>query len=278
MKTNIWGKILKYLVLASILMFLIFPLYWVMITSFKSNMEAYRFPPSFFPIEPTINSYLNLFNVHNDFFMYYKNNFIISGVAAVLTMLISIFAGYALSRFKFKWNKWILAAFLASQMFPVISRMISLYDLMGDINLINTRAGLIMALVGEMLPFNIMLMAGFLDSVPKAVEESAYIDGASRTQILFKVVAPLVKSGILAVGLYAFLTAWDDYLNAATLIKTDALRTLSVGVALRYLGELSYDWSLVNTISIIGTIPMVILFFIFQKYMIKGLVAGAVKG
>jgi multiple sugar transport system permease protein len=87
-----------------------------------------------------------------------------------------------------------------------------------------------------------------------------------------------VKSGLLAVGIYAFLMTWDDYLHAATLIQADNLRTLSVGIALRYLGELSYDWSLVNAISIIGTIPVVLLFFFFQKYMIKGLVAGAVKG
>ena len=84
--------------------------------------------------------------------------------------------------------------------------------------------------------------------------------------------------GILAVGIYSFLLAWDDYLHAATLIQTDGLRTLSIGIALRYLGELSYDWSLINTISIVGTIPMLLLFFFFQKYMVKGLVAGAVKG
>ena len=89
---------------------------------------------------------------------------------------------------------------------------------------------------------------------------------------------PLVKPGMLAVGIYAFLMTWDDYLHAITLIQTDSLRTMSAGVALRYLGELSYDWSLINTISIVGTVPMLLLFFFFQKYMIKGLVAGAVKG
>ena len=101
---------------------------------------------------------------------------------------------------------------------------------------------------------------------------------AGRFQILFRVVAPLIKPGMLAVGIYAFLLSWDDYLHASTLIQTDSLRTLSAGVALRYLGELSYDWSLINTISIVGTLPMVLLFFFFQKYMVKGLVAGAVKG
>ena len=96
--------------------------------------------------------------------------------------------------------------------------------------------------------------------------------------MLWRIVVPLVKPGMLAVGIYAFLMTWDDYLHAITLIQTDSLRTMSAGVALRYLGELSYDWSLINTISIVGTVPMLLLFFFFQKYMIKGLVAGAVKG
>lgn len=105
-----------------------------------------------------------------------------------------------------------------------------------------------------------------------------FVDGASRNTILIKLITPLVTPGILAVGIYAFLMTWDDYLHAATLIQTDSLRTLSVGITLRYLGELSYDWSLINCISVVGTIPMVFVFFFFQKYMVKGLVAGAVKG
>ena len=128
------------------------------------------------------------------------------------------------------------------------------------------------------LPFSITLMASFFDAVPKDLEEAAFIDGANRFKTMFKVVIPLVIPGLLAVGIYSFLVAWDDYLYASTLIQNDALRTLSTGVTLRYLGELSYDWSLVNSISVVGTLPMVFVFFFFQKYMIKGLTAGAVKG
>lgn len=272
------SAILKYFVLAVILLFLLFPLYWVLITSFKTNMEAYAFPPSFLPQAPTVESYIKLFTENNEFFIYYKNNFIISGVSAALTVLVALLSGYALSRFHFRWNGWIVAAFMSAQMFPMISRLISLYGLMRGMKLINTHAGLTLALTAAMLPFSIMLMSSFFDSVPVAVEESARIDGASRFGVLFRIVVPLVKPGILAVGIYSFLLAWDDYLHAATLIQTDTLRTLSIGIALRYLGELSYDWSLINTISIVGTIPMLLLFFFFQKYMVKGLVAGAVKG
>ena len=279
MKRNrLTANIVKYAVLTLILLFLLFPLFWVLMTSFKTNMEAYKFPPTLIPKAPTVQSYIDLFTKNNEFFMYYKNNFIVAGGAALMTTFIAIMSGYALSRFHFKWNGWIVASFTSAQMFPIISRLISLYKIMGDIHLINTRIGLVFAVGASMLPFTIMLMSSFYDGIPVVLEEAAQIDGAGRFQILFQVVAPLIKPGMLAVGIYAFLLSWDDYLHASTLIQTDSLRTLSAGVALRYLGELSYDWSLINTISIVGTLPMVFLFFFFQKYMVKGLVAGAVKG
>ena len=271
-------SVLQYGVLAVILVFLLFPLYWVLMTSFKTNMEAYRFPPTMIPEAPNVNSYISLFTEDNFFFIYYKNNFIVSGVTAAITLVLAIMSGYALSRFKIAWNRWIVAAFLSAQMFPIVSRMISLYDLLGKIHLINTRTGLILALTAAMLPFTITLMASFFDGIPRELEEAATVDGAGRFQTLFQVIMPLVKSGMVAVGIYSFLMTWDDYIHAVTLIQNDQLRTLSAGVALRYLGELSYDWSKVNTISVVGILPIMCLFFFFQKYMVKGLVAGAVKG
>lgn len=271
-------SVLQYGVLAVILVFLLFPLYWVLMTSFKTNMEAYRFPPTMIPEAPNVNSYISLFTEDYFFFIYYKNNFIVSGVTAAITLVLAIMSGYALSRFKIAWNRWIVAAFLSAQMFPIVSRMISLYDLLGKIHLINTRTGLILALTAAMLPFTITLMASFFDGIPRELEEAATVDGAGRFQTLFQVIMPLVKSGMVAVGIYSFLMTWDDYLHAVTLIQNDQLRTLSAGVALRYLGELSYDWSKVNTISVVGILPIMCLFFFFQKYMVKGLVAGAVKG
>lgn len=276
-KKKIW-IMAEYMILAVILLFLMFPLYWVLMTSFKTNMEAYRFPPTMIPEAPNVQSYISLFTEDNFFFIYYKNNFIVSGITAGITLILAIMSGYALSRFKIRWNRWIVAAFLSAQMFPIVSRMISLYDLLGKIHLINTRAGLILALTAAMLPFTITLMASFFDGIPRELEEAAIVDGAGRLQTLFQIVMPLVKSGMVAVGIYAFLMTWDDYLHAVTLIQNDSLRTLSAGVALRYLGELSYDWSKVNTISVVGILPIMFLFFFFQKYMVKGLVAGAVKG
>ena len=272
------GTLMRFVVIALILLFLLFPIYWMFATSFKTNMEAYRFPPTFFPEAPTVQSYVNLVEQNNQFFVYYGNNFLISSLTALTTGLCAVLAGYGLSRFRFRIGTAFVALLTFCQMFPVISRMISLYSLLGRVHLINTRSGLILALTAAMIPFSVMLMTSFFKGVPHEIEEAALVDGAGRIGILFRIVLPLVAGGIVAVCIYTFLMTWDDYLHALTLIQTDNLRTLSVGIALRYLGELSYDWSLVNTISVVGTLPMVLVFFFFQRYMVKGLVAGAVKG
>lgn len=273
-----WAKAGKYLLLLLILLFLLFPLYWMLITSFKTNLESYLFPPTFWPKNFTAESYVKLFTENNKFFIYYKNNFIVSGAVAVITLFISCLAGYALSRLHVKFNAALIALLTASQMFPVVSRLISLYSLLRKIGLINTFPGLMLAITAAQVAFSTMLMSSFFDSIPVSIEDAASVDGAGRFRTMFMISFPLVKGGLLAVGIYSFLMAWDDFLHAAILIQTDELRTLSVGISARYLGELSYDWSLVNTISIIGILPMLLLFFFFQKYMVKGLVAGAVKG
>ncbi len=269
---------IRVFILVLILLFLLFPLYWMIITSFKTNMEAYLFPPSLIPNRVVLDGYINLFTRNNEFFLYYGNNFLVSLSSALFTCGIAIFAGYSIARFSTRWSKMFIAILLFSQMFPIISRMISLYSMMSKMGIIDTRLGLIIAIVAAQVPFCCLLLSSFFANIPKEIEEAATVDGASRNTILFRLITPLVTPGILAVGIYAFLMTWDDYLHAATLIQSDALRTLSVGISLRYLGELSYDWSLINTISVIGTIPMVGVFFFFQRYMVTGLTAGAVKG
>lgn len=271
-------NVLKWIVLIAIMFYLLFPIYWVVLTAFKTNMESYLYPPTFIPKEPTLQGFINLFTNYPEFFIYYKNNIMVSALSTVTVCFVALFSGYALSRVRINWNKYVIAFLLFSQMFPVVSRLISLYGLLREWGLLNTISGLVLSITAGQLPFSITLMASFFDAVPKELEEAAYIDGANRFKTMFKVVIPLVVPGLLAVGIYSFLVAWDDYLYASTLIQNDALRTLSTGVTLRYLGELSYDWSLVNSISVVGTLPMVFVFFFFQKYMVKGLTAGAVKG
>lgn len=272
------GSLLSGIMVLLILLFLLYPIWWMFLTSFKTNMEAYRFPPTFLIEAPTWQSYAALVRENAQFFVYYGNNFLVSGLTALLTGVCAVTAGYALARFRYRIGVAFVALLAFCQMFPVISRMISLYSLLSRAGLINTTGGLVFALTAAMIPFSVMLMTSFFRGVPREIEEAALVDGAGRIAILGRIVLPLVAGGVVAVTLYTFLMAWDDYLHALTLIQNDALRTLSVGIALRYLGELSYDWSLVNTISVVGTLPMILVFFFFQRYMVKGLVAGAVKG
>lgn len=269
-------SVLRYLAIAFIFLFLLFPIYWMVITSFKPNAENYRVIPTFWPKTFSTDGYRTLFT-DGIFFGYYFNNFITSAEAAALILFISVFTGYAISRIHLSWNKWLVATFTVSQMFPVISRLISLYGILGSIHLTDTRLGLVFAIAATQVPFCVTLMASFFDSIPLDIEEAANIDGAGRLGTLFKIVVPLVLPGLLAVGIYSFLQTWDDYLHAITLIRSESLWTLSQGLKLRYLGEVS-DWQLINAASTLGTVPMVLVFFFFQKYMIQGLTAGAVKG
>lgn len=273
---RVLGTVFKYLVILVIFLFLLFPVYWMLVTSLKTNVESYRIIPTLWPEKLSIEGYLTLFR-DGKFVIYYKNNFIVSALAAVIICFISILAGYALSRFHFKWNVILLATFSFSQMMPVISRLISLYSIIRRLGMTDSHLGLVLAISATQVPFSVSLMASFFDAIPRDLEEAAWVDGSGRMKTLMQIIMPLVVPGILAVGIYSFLMTWDDYLHAITLVRTPELWTLSQGLKLTYLGEVS-DWQLINSASILGALPMIFIFFFFQKYMIKGLVAGAVKG
>lgn len=271
------GSILRALVLAAFLALLLFPLAWMLSSSFQTNEELYRSPPRWLPRSPILDNYGSIL-ASGDFIRYYLNNFSVSLATTFLTMFASVFAGYSLSRFRSRLTGGISLALLSTQMFPVIGVIIALYAFFRSMKLINTHAGLVLALTASSLPFCIWLIKGFFDDLPKSIEEAAEIDGCPRLGILFRIVLPLSKPGLLAIGIFTFMTAWDDYLYGLTLVVSDRLRTLSVGISLRYLGEVSYDWAQVTTISVVASIPVFFLFVFFQKYMIQGLTAGAVKG
>ena len=267
---------LKYLAIFAIFFFLLFPVYWMLTTSLKTHIESYLSIPTLWPENINLDGYISLIK-DGKFLTYYKNNIVVSAMSAAFICFVSLFAGYALSRFHFKWNVLLFATFSFTQMMPVISRLISLYTIMRKINLTDTHIGLVLAISATQIPFAVSLMASFFDGIPRELEESASVDGCGRVKTLFRIVMPLVVPGLLAVGVYSFLQTWDDYLHAITLIRSTDLWTLSQGLKLTYLGEVS-DWQLINAASTLGAIPMIFVFFFFQKYMIKGLVSGAVKG
>lgn len=266
-----------YLLLILFLGLMLFPLYWMFVTSVKPNIEIYKVPPEVFPLDIFPGHYQDvLSSIH--FLRYLWNNFFVSAMTTALGLLSATLAGYAFSRYPSRFTTIVSFGLLSTQMFPVIGIVIALYALYLSLGLLNTHAGLVFALVASVVPFATWMLKGFFDEMPKSIEESAVVDGAGRFTVLWRIAVPLAKPGLLAAGLYSFMLAWDDFLFALTLIRSDGLRTLSVGISLRYLGEVAYDWGQVTTVSVFGTVPMFILFFIFQRYLVEGLTAGAVKG
>ncbi len=161
---------------------------------------------------------------------------------------------------------------------PIVVILISLYTFYMRWNLLNTYRGLILIDTAFALPLAINLMKSFFDTLPKSLDESATIDGAGRLRTLWSILMPLVLPGLLAVGIYTFLNAWDDFLMALTIMQDTNMKTLTVGLAQSFLGEYAYDYGALMAFSLCGSLPVVLIFVFLQRYMISGLTAGAVKG
>ena len=278
MKTRIRPKtILTTAIIILLGIFLLFPIYWILVTSFKDNMDIYRFPPQFIPVNFTLENYRGIFE-DNSVLRYLMNNMLVSAGTTGLTLIVASLAGYSLSRYSTPFGNFVKTSLLSTQMFPIVGLLLALYLIFRNMNLINTRFSLILSLSAVTIPFSTILIKGFFDDISRSLDEAARIDGCSRIRTLVSIILPLAKPGMLAIGLYTFMQAWDDFLFAITFILGDEKRTLSAGIAMRFLGEVSYDWGMVTTVSVAGVLPMFILIFLFQRYMVAGLTAGAVKG
>lgn len=267
---------ITYMSLIIFLVAFMFPIYWMFVTSFQTNSDLFQLPPKFIPINVTLQSYIDVMN-SPEFIVFYKNTVIVAGGATLLCIFVSIFAGYAFSRVRFRGSNLLLLLFLSTQMFPAVTLLIGLYSLYSSLNLLNTLTVLILANTTTALPFCIMLMKTFFDGISKELEEAAEIDGASRFKTLFKVIVPLTTPGIMAVSIYTFLIAWDDFLFGLTLVSDMSMRTISPGLALKFMGEFTYNWSGASAAAVIATLPLLIVFMFLQRYMVEGLTAGGVK-
>ena len=193
-------------------------------------------------------------------------------------LLVAVPASYALSRCNFFGRRVILRSVSSVQMFPVVVILTTLYGFYNSWRMLDTYRGLILADTTFALPLAITLMKSFFDTLSKSLDEAARIDGASRMRVLLHILLPLVVPGLVAVGIYTFLNAWDDYLMALTIMKSNEMRTLPVGIAQSFLGEYSNDYGGLMAFAVAGSLPIVLLFIFFQKYLVSGMTAGAVKG
>ncbi|MFZ1279474.1 MAG: carbohydrate ABC transporter permease [Ignavibacteriaceae bacterium] len=259
------------------IVFLLFPLVWVVSSSLKSTPEIYSGSPTILPQQITFDHYISVIEGQQVFLTMW-NSVIVGIVSTILVLLIAVPSAYAMVRYKSIINSGILGWILVSQIFPVILVMIPLYVLLRYMGLTDSLVGLILIYVVWSLPFVLWMMHGYVKSIPIELEEAAVIDGANRAQVIFKVLMPLLLPAIGASALFAFISAWNEFFFAFVLMKSPALATLQVELA-RYTGmEGQARTGPLAAASVIATIPSIILFVFMRKWLTTGLVSGALKG
>ncbi|MFZ0853139.1 MAG: carbohydrate ABC transporter permease [Hyphomicrobiaceae bacterium] len=262
---------------AALLAFLCgFPLLWMVLTSIKPDREILTAIPTFWTTQPTLGAYRRLFSETN-FLTYFWNSIFVAGCATLLTILVATLAAYGITRFRFRGRETIAGTMLFTYMFAPIMIVVPFYILMRGAGLTNSHLGLILAYTTFSLPFSMWMLRSFFQSIPLELEEAAMIDGASRPKAVRLIIVPLALPGVIAVSIFTFIVAWNDYLFARVLIGTDNLKTLPVGIQDLYESTIT-DWGMVMAAGVMITIPALLFFLAVQRYLIAGWGTGGVKG
>lgn len=281
-KNQIWKvkKTLKTVAFVLFCLFIcfycLFPFYWAIISSLKEPAEI--FFPRLFPKAITFNNYVEVMS-DSTFIRSFLNSFIVATCTSLISLLVSFLAAYPLGRTSFSGKKAIMLMILGCSTLPHVAVLSGLFELINAFNLYNTRTALIVSYMLATVPFTVWVLTGFMKSLPKELEEAAIMDGAGRLTILFRVFMPIMTPSMITTGLLAFITAWNEFLFALTFTLTNNARTVPVAIAL-FSGATQHElpWGLIMTASVVVTLPLIILVIIFQRKIISGLMAGAVKG
>lgn len=267
---------LAYAVLAGLALVVLFPFYWMTITSFKSEEQMRSLVSMFWPRPLVGENYQQLLG-RTDFVAWYGNSATVAISSTLLATAVGTIGAYALARLRFLGRGFLASATLITYLVPPSILFIPLYAQMRNLGLANSLAGLIAAYPSFTVPFVTWLLMGYFESIPEELEEAAMIDGATRFGAFYRVVLPLSAPGVLAAGLYAFTQAWNEFLYALVFITDGRLRTLPVGLASFITGDV-YGWGYLMAGAVLTTLPVIAAYIYLQKYMVEGLTAGGVKG
>ena len=265
------------MLLAVVTLFLLAPIAWMVLSSFKPNSDLYVVPIRWIPDHLTLDNYSGIVG-QSWFWTYLMNSAVTAGATTAVTVVAATTAGYSLSRYRYRGHSAVMISLLGSQMFPQILLAAPLFLVFVTVGLLDTWAGLVAAYLALTLPFGTWMMTAYFNTIPQELEEAAYCDGAGRFKTLWRVVLPSAIPGIVSVALFTLLASWNEYLLTLILIQDDNVRTLTPGIAFRFTGAYSNDWGGIMAMATLMSAPIVILFLFLQKYFVEGLTAGAVKG
>jgi multiple sugar transport system permease protein len=251
------------------------PVVWMLSTSLKANGEVFAIPPRLITSSFSFDAYTKILTDPAQM-RFFLNSYIVALSVTALTLLVAILAAFAFSRYNFRGKEIVNVVIVSVQAVPPITLVIPYFGLMVTLGLYNTYPGLILTHMVFTLPYAIIMMTAYFNTLPRELDESVKVDGGSGWTALWRVLVPISVPGLIAVGVYTFMISWNEYLFALTLTRTDDMRTVPIGIQL-LMGQHSYEWNQMMAMSILGSIPVLILFLLFQRRFIGGLTAGAVK-
>lgn len=265
-----------YLALGVLIIIALFPYFWMITCAIRDQNEIFISPPKLWSSNVSLDSFERILT-ETKLPRYMLNSLITSLMATPMCIFCAIPAGYALARFQFKGKNTVTTGILLVKLLPQTATLIPLYIMLVNVRLINNSFGLAFTHLFIMVPYTIWMSRGFIKTIPFTVEEAALIDGCNKIQAIVKVVLPMISSGLFAVGLYAFMLSWEEFLFAYTFTGSEASKTITVGLS-TLIGEDTSDWGGIMAASIMMGLPVLIFFFSVQDTFIKGIVGGAVKG
>jgi len=267
--------------------YILAPFCWLLLTSFMHERDALSVPPQWIPKNPTLSNYMTFFDpagtraivgsrAAEQTFPGMLNSFIAASGTAALNLFLGTLAGYSLARFRFPGRGALLGIYLGSRVLPGIALIVPLYLAIKNFGLLDHLSALIITYVSFTLPFTIWLLKNYFQTIPRSLEEAAFMDGCSWAQMMWRVLLPAAFPGLIAAGMFAFMTAWNDYLFAVILTSTTAAKTLPVVVA-GFATDVTTERTLMATSGVLAIMPPLVLAFLFQRLIVQGLTSGAVK-
>lgn len=253
-----------------------FPVVWMIASSFKSNTEVFAYPPRLITESFSASAY-QVVLTNPEKVRFFINSYLISILVTIFTLVVGILAGYSFSRYTFRFKRPLNMLIISVQAVPPITLLIPYFSLIVTLKLHNTYAALILTYMVFTLPYAILMMTGYFNTLPKELDEAVMMDGGSRLMALWRVLVPIAIPGIVATGIYTFMQAWNEFLFALTLTKTMDMRTVPVGIQM-LMGQHSYEWNEMMAMSVLGCLPVLLLYLFFQRYFLAGMTAGSVKG
>jgi multiple sugar transport system permease protein len=271
-------RLSKYVLLFLVTVATLAPIYWMITISFKREVDQFAVPPRWLSFAPTLEHYLDAF-VTRSFGQYLLNSLVVAASSTVCALVLVTLAAYSLARFRLPGNldRKLALWILSTRMFPAIVTAVPLFLIMRDLRLVNTRLSLIIVYTAFNLPFVVWMMRGFFAEIPRDLEEAAMVDGDSRLGALRRIVLPLVTPGLAATAVFCLIVSWNEFLFALVLTQTDDAMTLPVGIAGR-VTQYGIKWGVMSAAAVVAMVPILAFAMSVQKYLVRGLSLGAVKG